>query len=525
MPRRKESGRYNKHSRRRFLTSGGALGLAAALGGAPDSLAFNEPPRAGGRLRLGIAGGSTADSLDPSTITDTMATNISFGQLRNCLVEIDANSKPVPELAESWESTPDARVWTFRLRKGVEFHNGKTFDADDVVFSINYHRRDSKSAASGIVEPIEAIRSDGKHLVHFTLSGGNADFPYLMSDYHLSIVPVDTTDYSDGMGTGGYVLQDFEPGIRAFTTRNPNYWKPDRAHFDEVETIGIPDVTARTSALKTGEIDAMNQCKFRTVHLLRRIRGLKIVEVTGTTRHYTAPMRTDVSPYDNYDARMALKYAVNRKDLLKRILRGHGTLGNDHPIAPVNRYYARDLEQREYDPDKARFHARKAGLKIYSFQLSAADAAFAGAVDAAILYREHAARAGIKINVRREPDDGYWTDVWMKKSWCMCYWSGRPTEDWMFSTAYAEDSSWNDTFWKHERFNRLLREARAELDEQRRAEMYAEMQRIVRDDGGVVIPMFANDVMALTRSLITSTRVAANMELDGNKCAERWWFA
>lgn len=95
----------------------------------------------------------------------------------------------------------------------------------------------------------------------------------------------------------------------------------------------------------------------------------------------------------------------------------------------------------------------------------------------------------------------------------------------MFSTAYAEDSSWNDTFWKHERFNRLLREARAELDEQRRAEMYAEMQRIVRDDGGVVIPMFANDVMALTRSLITSTRVAANMELDGNKCAERWWFA
>jgi peptide/nickel transport system substrate-binding protein len=524
MPQPKEPGRDNKHSRRSFLSSSGALGLAATLGGATDALALGGKPRAGGRLRLGLAGGSTADSLDPATITDTMAMNISFGQLRNCLVEIDADSKPVPELAESWESTPDARVWTFQLRKGVEFHNGKTFDADDVVFSINYHRGDTKSAASGIVDPIESIRSDGKHVVQFSLRGGNADFPYLMSDYHLPIVPLDTTNFADGMGTGGYLLQDFEPGIRALTARNPNYWKSDRAHFEEIETIGIPDVTARTSALKTGEIDVMNRCEFRTVHLLRRIRGIQIVEVTGT-KHYTVPMRTDVSPYDNLDARLALKYAVNRADLLKRILRGHGSLGNDHPIAPANRFHAADLEQRKYDPDKARFHAKKAGLQIYTHQLSAADAAFAGAVDAAILYREHAARAGIKINVRREPDDGYWTDVWMKKSWSMCYWSGRPTEDWMFSTAYAEDSSWNDTFWKHERFNMLLREARAELDEQKRGEMYADMQSIVRDEGGVVVPMFANDVMALSQRVNTGSRVASNWELDGNKCAERWWFA
>lgn len=524
MPRRIESERvktHSKYSRRSFLSRSGALGLAAAF---DSSLAVAEQPRSGGLLRLGLAGGSTDDSLDPATITDTMATNISFGQLRNCLVEIDANSKPVPELAETWESTPDARIWTFRLRKGVEFHNGKTFDADDVVFSINYHRDHAKSAASGIVEPIESIRADGKHLVHFTLRGGNADFPYLMSDYHLSIVPAGTTNFEDGLGTGGYVLKHFEPGIRAFTRRYANYWKPDRAHFDIIETIGIPDVNARSAALKTGEIDAMNRCEFRTVHLLRRTRGIKVIEVTGT-KHYTVPMRTDLSPYDNLNTRLALKYAVDRSDLLRRILRGHGTLGNDHPIAPANRFHAADLEQRTYDPDKARFYANKAGLQVYTFQLSTADAAFAGAVDAAILYREHAARAGIKIHVRREPDDGYWSDVWMKKSWSMCYWNGRPTEDWMFSTAYAADSSWNDTFWIHERFNRLLREARAELNEQKRADMYAEMQRIVRDEGGTVVPMFANDVMALSSRLRTRAHVASNMEMDGNKCAERWWFS
>jgi len=180
------------------------------------------------------------------------------------------------------------------------------------------------------------------------------------------------------------------------------------------------------------------------------------------------------------------------------------------------------LEQRTYDPDKARFYAKKAGgVKV---QLSAADAAFPGAVDAAVLYREHAAAAGIDIEVVREPSDGYWSNVWMKKPWGACYWGGRPTEDWMFSTAYQGGASWNDTFWKNDRFDKLLIEARAETKQNKRREMYYEMQQIVRDKGGVVVPMFANYVFGTTDK-IAHGKMAGNWDLDGDKFHERWWYS
>jgi len=210
--------------------------------------------------------------------------------------------------------------------------------------------------------------------------------------------------------------------------------------------------------------------------------------------------------------------------MVKLILRGYGSLGNDHPIAPVNRYHAANLPQRKYDPDKAKFHLKKAGLSGHTFKLHAADAAFGGAVDTAVLFKEHAAKAGINIEVVREPNDGYWSNVWLKKSWCTCYWSGRPTEDMMFSTAYAADAKWNDTFWKNDRFNQLLKAARAELDDAKRREMYGECQKIVRDEGGVIVPMFADYVEASSDKLHHG-KVAGNWELDGQKLPERWWFA
>ena len=510
-------------TRRQFLSRVSALGLMAAV----SPMLLNSPahaaaPKRGGRLRLGLAGGSTTDSLDPATITDMMLQVVNQGQIRNTLVEIDSDAQPIPELAESWEASADARQWIFKLRQGVEFHNGKTMDADDVIYSINHHRgKDSKSAAKSIVDPIADIKKDDKYTVVFTLKGGNADFPYILSDYHLTISPVDD-NFLSGLGTGGYILKDYEPGVRAFAVHNPNYFKPDRAWFEEVETLGIADVNARTNALKIGQIDVMNRCELKTVNLLKRSKGIQVMEQNGY-KHYTFAMRCDTAPYDNRDVRLALKYAVNREQLVKTILRGYGTVGNDHPISAANRYHADALPQRHYDPDKAKFHLKKAGVGSSTFDLSAAEAAFVGAVDAAVLYKESAAKADIDINVVREPNDGYWSNVWLKKPWCAVFWGGRPTEDMMFSTAYAADSAWNDTYWKNPRFNELLVAARAELDEKKRRQMYVEMQTLVRDDGGVVVPMFAADLSAATDK-ISHGKLAVNWELDGFRCAERWWF-
>ena len=514
-----------KITRRDFISRLSVLGMTSFLW--PSLMpvyAHAGEHRKGGRLRLGMAGGSTTDSLDPATMTDAMMQNLNW-QVRNCLIETDDKGDLIPELAESWESSPDATKWIFHLRKGVEFHNGKTLSAEDIVYSINHHRgKDSKSAAKGIVDPITDIRPDGNLTVVFTLREGNADFPYIMSDYHLTIVPAGTqgNQWEEGIGTGGYVLESFEPGYRAFTKRNPNYWKADRAHFDEVDMLGIADVTARVTALNTGQIDAMNRFELKLIHLLERAPGIQIINVTGT-KHYSVPMLTDREPFNNNDVRLAMKYAVDREHLVKTILRGFGTVGNDHPIAPNQKYHASELPQRKYDPDKARYHMKKAGMLDYPFKIHAADAAFVGAVDTAVLYKEHAAKAGIKIDVVREPNDGYWNNVWMKKPWSMCYWSGRATADWMFSTAYAADAAWNDSFWKHGRFNRMLKEARAELDETRRGELYRECQKIVRDEGGVVIPLFGNWIEA-TNQKIGFKNPAGNWEMDGHRCAERWWF-
>jgi len=514
-----------KITRRQFMARLSALGITTlTIPAMITRSAQAEVPQKGGRLRLGLAGGSTTDSLDPATITDAMVQNLNW-QIRNCLMETDAAGNLVPELAETLESTHDASTWTFHLRRGVEFHNGKTMVAEDVIHSFNHHRgKDSKSAAKGIVDPIQDIRADGKYKVVFDLREGNADFPYITSDYHLTISPAGTQgrDWEQGIGTGGYVLDSFEPGYRASTKRFANYWKKGRAHFDEVETNGIADVTARVTALNTDQIDAMNRFELKLIHLLQRAPGIQIINVTGT-KHYSIPMLTDREPFNNNDVRLALKYAVDREHLVKTILRGFGTVGNDHPIAPNQKYYAADLPQREYDPDKARYHMKKAGMLDYPFKIHAADAAFVGAVDAALLFKEHASKAGITIDVVREPNDGYWSNVWMKKPWCMCYWSGRPTADWMFSTAYAADAAWNDSFWEHERFNQLLKEARSELNEVRRAELYRECQKIVRDEGGVVIPVFGNWIDA-TNSRIGFKNPAGNSEMDGLRCAERWWF-
>jgi peptide/nickel transport system substrate-binding protein len=510
-------------SRRAFLRRATALGLAATL--SPVLMprqTYADTPKRGGRLRMGLNGGATSDTLDPGIQLAMMPQTLVYGTLANSLVEIDGNGQPVPELAESWEASADAKKWIFKLRKGVEFHNGKSMDADDVIYSLNWHRKEgTKSAAKPLVESIVSMKKEDAYTLVFEMAQGNADFPYTLSDYHLVVGPKDT-DLASGVFTGAYVIKDFEPGVRAFCTRNPNYFKSDRAWFDEIEILGINDVNARTNALKTGQIDVMNRCDLKTVHLFKRMPGIQVMRQDGS-KHFTFAMRTDTAPYDNNDVRLALKYAVDREQLLKTILRGYGRVGNDHPISVANRYHADELPQRQYDPDKARFHLKKAGLSSTTFKFHAAEAAFKGAVDAGVLYREQAAKAGITIDVVREPNDGYWNNVWMKKPFCAVFWAGRSTEDMMFSTAYAKGVAWNDTFWDHARFNELLVAARAELDEKKRRGMYVEMQRIVSDEGGAVVPMFSADLSAASDK-IQHGKLAANWELDGFRAPERWWF-
>ncbi len=511
-------------SRRGLLQGASALGAAALVGPLGTSYA-SAAPKKGGTLRVGIGHGNTSDSYDPATWTDLFAQTFSAARC-GYLTEITADGSLAGEVAESWEASDDAKVWTLKIRSGLEFHSGKTVTPDDVVASLNHHRgEDSKSAAKPIVEAIKDMKIDGSNVV-VTLEAGNADFPFVLSDYHLAILPSadGKIDANTSDGCGGYVVDSYEPGVRATMKRNPNFWKEDRAHFDGAELLTIADSAARQNALVTGEVDVIDRVELNTVHLLKRSKDIKILATTGT-QHFTFAMDTRAAPYDDNNVRLALKYAVDREELVEKILSGYGEVGNDHPIGTSNRYHASGLEQHAYDADKAKYYLKQAGLDSLDVSLSAADAAFAGAVDAAVLYSEKAAAAGINIKVVREPNDGYWSNIWMKKPFCAVYWGGRPTEDWMFTTAYASGAPWNDSFWEHEKFNKLLLEARSELDDAKRRVMYEEMQAIVSSEGGVVIPMFASYVMAHSTKVAHPEKVGANWSLDGFRCVERWWFA
>lgn len=513
-------------SRRRFLETAADVGVAATVmvaGVARPVLA--DSPKRGGALRVGLAHGSTSDSLDPGHYENGFMWTVNY-MVHNNLVEKGGDGTLVPELAESWEAADGATTWVFDLRKDVEFHNGKEFDSQDVIASLNHHRgQDSTSAIKPLLALVEDMKGDGKSRVIFSLSAGNADFPATLASHGFSIKPAKdgVIDPTSSVGSGGYILDRFDPGVWAKGKRNPNYWKEGRAHFDEVEIVSVADTAARTNGLITRNFHVIDRVDLRTVERTKRLPGIDIKSLAGPL-HYTFPMRTDTPPFDDVNVRRALKYAVDREELVQKILYGYGTVGNDNPIGPAYYFHNPDIPQREYDPDKAKWHLQQSGLTSLKVSLSAADAAFSRAVDAAVLYQWGASKAGIEIEVVREPNDGYWSNIWMTKPWTACFWGGQPTTDTKLTIAYSADSSWNDAYWKHDRFNMLLKAARAELDESKRREMYNEMQVIIHDEGGTVVPMFANYVFAVSDQLRHST-LSSNLDLDGYKFAERWWFA
>jgi len=509
-------------SRRQFIKGLAATGVATSLSSAmiPSSV-FASNPKKGGLLRIGYAYGNTNDSFQPTIMIDRF-TFLLNSTMRNFLVELDHKGNAIPELVENWEISPDFKTWVFNLRKGIEFHNGKTLDAKDVIFSMNIHRGETKSAVKSLLSSVVDIKADGKHRVIFTLEKGNLDFQYILADPHFSISPEGTegAEWEKCIGTGGYILEHFEPGVKTRARRNPNYWKEGRAHFDGFELTVMHDDSTRTNALRSGKVDYIDQCDPRTAILLKRDKNLQVIN-KASGDHYTMPMRSDVSPYDKKDVSLAMKYAIDREHLIKILINGFGTLGNDHPIGPIYKYHAKDLPQRQYDPDKAKFHMKKAGLNDHIFELSAC--ANKSKDDLAIAFKEHAAKAGIKINVLKKPSDGYWSNVWLKDPFCVAQWNARSSVDVMFSTAWTKNAKWNECYWQNERFNKLVVDARAERDENLRMEMYVEAQQICRNEASNIVPLFFDHIMAGSKKL-KYKNLAGNAADDGHRMIERWWF-
>jgi peptide/nickel transport system substrate-binding protein len=504
----------------------GAAGTALLSGSRPipgwiGSARADAGPKRGGTLRLALGGASTTDSMDPTTTQNSMGTVLNR-LIYSTLVEVDATGNLLPELAESWNSNAAADEWVFDLRKDATFHNGKALTAADVIYSINRNMAaDSKSGAKPLLSAVKKIAANGANQIVVSLNGGNADLPYVLGDYHLGIVPEGFSDWNNPVGTGPFTMQSFDPGTRIVCARNPRYFRNGRPYVDTVEILAVNDSGARLSALRSGNVDIINRVETRIVGLLKKEPGIKVVASPSRT-HYCFVMDTRVAPFSDNNVRLALKYAIDRKKILENVLKGYGAIGNDQSIPEGDPFYAA-LPQHEYDPQKAKFLLRKAGHENLSLDLSAADGAFAGAIDMASLFAESARPAGIDVNVIRESDDSYWDVIWMKKPFYMSWFGGRPTADMMLSLAYSTGSSWNDTFWSNAEFDKLLAAARISSDTAKRRKMYAEMQRMIWETGGYLIPAFANLIDAQGPK-VHGLAPNINSELMAGRCGEYVWL-
>lgn len=505
---------------RRAVLGGAAVLASGAL--LPRAGHADDAPRKGGTLRLGLAGGSTSDTLDFTLTTDSVGVAVNFA-LWSALVENGPDNKLIPELAESWEAKPGAASWVFNLRRGVMFSNGREFNADDAVYSLNLHRGPgNKSGAAGSLKQVTDVKKIDTHQIEITLSAGDADLPATLSDYHVMMVPDGFKDFANPVGTGAFLLERFDPGVRIDFKRNPNYWKADRGHLDKVVITVINDSAARLNALLSGQVDAVNRIDPKTVALIRKRNTLEIVRAPGGW-FANLPMMLDRPPYNNADIRRALKLSIDREAVLKTLFSGYGTLGNDHPIPTGDPFHNGDLKQAAYDPDQAKSLFKKAGLDDPKIVLQASDAAFSGAVDMATLFQANAAKAGVPITVRKEPADGFWDNVWLKGSFITSYWGGRPAATQMLGVACKSDAVWNETHWKVPHFDELLASARAELDEAKRRAAIYEMQAMLHDDGGMLIPAF-RDWLDAHATKVGGHTPHSGFDMDNGRICEKAWL-
>jgi peptide/nickel transport system substrate-binding protein len=328
-------------------------------------------------------------------------------------------------------------------------------------------------------------------------------------------------NWQSGLGAGPYKIVNHEFGVGTKLVRHDG-WHGEGAYFDEVELTVLNDPNARQTALVTGDVDAITQLELKTLNLLKRNPNIEIDNVPSGAA-ITMPMFVDQAPFNDVNVRTALKLAIDRDEIIKKIAFGTAIPGNDFHVSP-NMPYWPDLPQRSYDPDQAKSLLKKAGQSGLKINLSVADSVYSGAVDMCVLYSEQAKKAGIDINVVREPNDGYYSDVWLKKPFCMVQWGARPTPDVMLTLAYKDDAAWNESHWKNPRFNELLLKAKTELDDAKRAVMYKEMCQLARDDGGTIIPMFTNFVYARRKNVRHGDSLAASWQIDGARGASRWGF-
>jgi peptide/nickel transport system substrate-binding protein len=485
-------------SRRQLFTGAAGLavagGLAACGSSSSPSTSPTQPagqPKRGGNFRLGVTGGGSKDIMDGQNII-TKPDQARLVTAFETLLLFDDNYQLTSNgLAES-VTQDNPKQYTIKLRQGIEFSNGKTLTADDVLYS--FQRIGTKAngltgfAATATMD-IAGMKKLDKYTVRLPLKTPDSTVPQTLAGYTFGIVPAGYQAYPHAqVGTGAYKLKSFTAGQQSVHTRNPNYWRSGQPYFDTVTIIDFSDSTAQVNGLLGGQIDAMTDLPASQVKVVQARAMSALVSKTGGWLPIC--MAIDMPPFDDVRVRQAMRLLVDRPGMLEQVASGYGFVGNDL-YAPFDPGYDHSLPQRHQDIAQAKSLLKAAGHASLSVDLHTTNGA-AGMVETATVFANQAQAAGVKINVINDPN--YYGNQYLKLAFSIDFWGTRSYLN-QVQQGSLPNAPYNETHWPPKSgagsaFESLYNQALATTDAATRVQIEHEMQQTEYNIGGYIIPFF-----------------------------------
>ncbi|NYE01324.1 peptide/nickel transport system substrate-binding protein [Kineosphaera limosa] len=490
----------------------GLAGLTAMSGCAavPAPAPVDAPKVRGGVYSHGATGGGLRDTLDPHfPVTNPDIARVF--QLYEPLLRWNNEYVVEPSLAESVEHSDDALTWTVRLRQGVEFHNGKTVTAQDVLHTLAVVTDPEKTSPGGtqLAEVLDLGNSAivDPRTIRLQLKTPYAILDQLLAEYTVGVIPTDF-DLAHPVGTGPFRVQRFVPGQLSHFERFDNYWEQP-AYVDELFIYNFADDAAKVNALLAGQVQSIDNLPTYLAEGIGQQGATALIAESGAWTPFT--MRVDVAPFNDVRVRQAMRLIVDRQQMIDQALNGYGTLGNDL-YAPFDPGYAHDLPQRTRDVDQARSLLRAAGHENLQVELTTSSGIGGGAVESANLFVEQARGAGVQVRLSRVDPNTFYGDQYLSWVFAQDFWN---TRNYLPQTANSSlpTAPYNETHFDDPEFNDLIRRAGAETDETRRNELQRQAQQIEFDRGGFIIWGFRNQVDAYS-NLTTGLKPHRYMACD-----------
>jgi peptide/nickel transport system substrate-binding protein len=509
------------HSRRDVLKLMAVTGVSMAVARnilSSAGTAMAATPKKGGSVRMASNLHGPDDQLDPILFTSSID-YVRGRATYNSLVQHSDDLVPQPELAESFAPNADASEWTFKIQKGVTFHDGSPMNADDVVYSMQRHQgEDSKSTIKSVLASVGEWKKVGSHEVKAVMNTPNADLPTLLGLFQTKIVKNGTT--GEGNGTGPYTLESFEPGVKSLHKRNENYWR-EGGNLDGFEITAITDPGARVNALISGDIQMATVIDPKAFRQIEAAPDVTLLSTPAALQLGICCLK-NAAPGDNNDFVKGLQYIQDRERIVNKVLKGKGSVGNDTPIMSAHGPdFCSELPQRAFDPDKAKFHFDKSGVSSAELYVAPVTS---GIEDATLLAQANCAKIGFDLQIKKVPTDGYWGAVWMKQPLNVVTWNMRPTANSQMAIQFGPGAAWNDTYWHNDRMGELLKMSLSEIDPAKRHDMYCEMQTLIHEGSGMVIPAFSNINDGIANNIMGMPKVPLG-QLGALEWPERIWLA